>query len=226
MKKTSTISIGFLEKLIAVLFPIILGTVGWFNPKLLDFVKRISFFSDSKVIQLLELFNPFWMSMFLMFVGIVIGVLLSVTVYSEALKMNISDREVLINIDDNETIISKSEVKAIFMESNEVVIIGNKGQEILREKTDIKKEKIREIFLYHHYPWCEQDPYIDEYKLWTLQDHSLGENINSLLYERRNAIREEDKKKAKNLKMDLNELGIVVKDHGENQYIRSVQIYK
>ncbi|WP_418304062.1 hypothetical protein [Novibacillus thermophilus] len=30
------------------------------------------------------------------------------------------------------------------------------------------------------------------------------------------------KKKAKNLKMDLNELGVVVKDQGENQYVRKV----
>ncbi|MBT2217534.1 hypothetical protein KK120_17100 [Virgibacillus dakarensis] len=70
MKNTSTIGMGFLEKLIAVLFPIVLGTIGWFLPKLLDFVKRISFFSDSKVIQLLDSFNPFWVSIILMFVGV------------------------------------------------------------------------------------------------------------------------------------------------------------
>lgn len=222
MKNTSTIGMGFLEKLIAVLFPIVLGTIGWFLPKLLEFVKRISFFSDSKVIELLDAFNPFWVSIILMFVGVVIGVLLSLTVYSEALKMSISDQEILINKDDEEKIIRKSEVKEIFMEDNNVVITGNKGQELLSEKTDIKKEKIREIFLYHHYLWCEQDPYVDEFKLWALEDHLLGENTNSILYERRNAIREGDKKKAKNLKMDLNELGVVVKDQGKDQYVRKI----
>lgn len=108
------------------------------------------------------------------------------------------------------------------MEDNNVVITGNKGQELLSEKTDIKKEKIREIFLYHHYIWCEQAPYVDEFKLWALEDHLLGENTNSILYERRNAIREGDKKKAKNLKMDLNELGVVVKDQGKDQYVRKI----
>lgn len=128
--------------------------------------------------------------------------------------MNISDHEILINKDDKEKTIQKSEIKAIFMEDNEVVITDHKGQELLSEKTDIKKEKIREIFLYHHYPWCEQDPYVNEFNLWTLEDHTLGEKVNSILYERRKAIREGDKKKAKNLKMDLNELGVVVKDQG------------
>ncbi|AST94740.1 MULTISPECIES: YqeB family protein [Bacillaceae] len=222
MGNTSKIGMGFMENLIAVLFPIVLGTIGWFLPKLFDFIKRISFFSDSKAIQLLESFNPFWVSIILMFVGVVIGVFLALTIYSEALKMNISDHEILINKDDKEKTIQKSEIKAIFMEDNEVVITDHKGQELLSEKTDIKKEKIREIFLYHHYPWCEQDPYVNEFNLWTLEDHTLGEKVNSILYERRKAIREGDKKKAKNLKMDLNELGVVVKDQGENQYVRKV----
>jgi hypothetical protein len=30
------------------------------------------------------------------------------------------------------------------------------------------------------------------------------------------------KKKAKNLKMDLNELGVVVKDQGKDQYVRKI----
>ena len=222
MGNTSKIGMGFMENLIAVLFPIVLGTIGWFLPKLFDFIKRISFFSDSKAIQLLESFNPFWVSIILMFVGVVIGVFLALTIYSEALKMNISDHEILFNKDDKEKTIQKSEIKAIFMEDNEVVITDHKGQELLSEKTDIKKEKIREIFLYHHYPWCEQDPYVNEFNLWTLEDHTLGEKVNSILYERRKAIREGDKKKAKNLKKDLNELGVVVKDQGENQYVRKV----
>lgn len=222
MENTSKIGMGFMENLIAVLFPIVLGTIGWFLPKLFDFIKRIPFFFDSKAIQLLESFNPFWVSIILMFVGVVIGVFLALTIYSEALKMNISDHEILINKDDKEKTIQKSEIKAIFMEDNEVVITDHKGQELLSEKTDIKKEKIREIFLYHHYPWCEQDPYVNEFNLWTLEDHTLGEKVNSILYERRKAIREGDKKKAKNLKMDLNELGVVVKDQGENQYVRKV----
>lgn len=222
MGNTSKIGMGFPEKLIAVLSPVVLGTIGWFLPKLFEFIKRISVFSDSKVIELLDSFNPFWVSIILMFVGGVIGILLSLTIYSEALKMSIKDQEILINKDDKEKRIRKSEVKEIFMEDNTVVITGKKGQELLSEKTDIKRNKIREIFLYHQYPWSEQDPYVDEFILWTLEYNTFGEKANAILYERRNAIREGDNKKAKNLKMDLNELGIVVKDRNEEQYVREI----
>lgn len=223
MKNTTTIGMGFLEKLITVLFPIVLGMIGWFLPKLLEFIKRIPIFSDQKVIELLLSFNLFWVSIILMSVGGIIGVLLSLTVYSEALKMIVGDQEILINKDDKEKKIRKSEIKNIFMEANTVVITGNKGQELLSEKTDVKKEKIRDIFLNHHYPWSEQDPYVDQFNLWTLEDHTFGKNAYDILYDRRNAIREGDKKKAKNLKMDLNELGIIVKDQGEDQYVRKIQ---
>jgi len=223
MENTSKIGMGFLEKLIAILFPVVLGTIGWFLPKLLELVKRIPIFSDSNVIKLLNSFNPFWVSIILMFVGGVIGILLSLTIYSEALKMNVNNQEVMINKDDKEKRIRKSEIKEIFVEDNTIVIIGNKGQELLSEKTDIKRNKIKEIFLYHHYPWSEQDPYVDEFALWTLEDNTFGEKANAILYERRNAIREGEKKKVKNLKKDLSELGIVVKDRNEDQYVRKVQ---
>ncbi|SDX16727.1 hypothetical protein SAMN05444487_11167 [Marininema mesophilum] len=223
MENKSNIGMGFLEKLIAVLSPVVLGTIGWFLPMLLELMKRISVFSDSKVIELLNSFNPFWVSMILMFVGGVIGILFSLTIYSDALKMSINDQEILINKDEKEKRIRKSQVKEIFMENNTVVITGNKSQELLSEKTDIKRDKIREIFLYHHYPWSEQDPYVDEFNLWTLEDNTFGAKVNAILYERRNVIREGDKKKAKNLKMDLNELGVVVKDRNEDQYVRELQ---
>lgn len=45
---------------------------------------------------------------------------------------------------------------------------------------------------------------------------AFGEKVNAILYERRKAIRERDKKKAKNLKIDLNELGIIIKDRNED----------
>lgn len=223
MENTTKFGMGFLEKLIAIFFPVVLGTIGWFLPKLLEIVKRIPIFSDSKIIELLNLFDSFWVSIILMILGGIIGILLSLTIYSEALKVGVNNQEITVNNDDKEKKIRKSEVKEIFMEDNTVVIIGDKSQEILCEKTDIKRNKIREIFLYHHYPWSEQDPYVDEFSLWTLEDNTIGEKINTILYERRNAIREGDKKKAKNLKMDLNELGIVVKDRNEDQYVRKIQ---
>ena len=51
----------------------------------------------------------------------------------------------------------------------------------------------------------EQDPYKHEYSLWKLEDERFNKSINTILYERRNALREGNSKK-KHLRKDLNEL--------------------
>ena len=61
MQNTSTVGMSVAEKVIAVLLPIVLGIVGWYLPKLLDFIKEIPFLSDSLVLRLLELIDPFWL---------------------------------------------------------------------------------------------------------------------------------------------------------------------
>lgn len=223
MQNTSTVGMSVAEKVIAVLLPIVLGIVGWYLPKLLDFIKEIPFLSDSLVLRLLELIDPFWLSILLLIAGFIIGVILAFVIYREALKMSINDQEILIDKDDHKQIIKKSEIKEIYMDDQEVVITGHHGEELLRERTEVARENIRNIFLDYHYPWCDQDPYKDEFSLWTLGDHTLGEKANSILYERRKAIREKDEKKAKNLRMDLKELGVIVKDQGENQYVRTTR---
>lgn len=48
-------------------------------------------------------------------------------------------------------------------------------------------------------------------------------DVYSILYERRNALRDGDKKKAKHLHKDLYELGVFVNDWGEDQYDRSIK---
>src|SRR5699024_11053270 len=134
MKNTSTIGMSFLEKLIAVLSPVVLGVIGWILPKLLGLVTKIPVLSDSMIIRLLDSFNALWLSVILMIIGVVIGILVALAVYSEALKMSIKEQEIQIDRYDKKSIIKKSEAKNIFMEDHTVVITGNKGQELLREK--------------------------------------------------------------------------------------------
>lgn len=69
-----------------------------------------------------------------MFVGGIIGILLSLTIYGEALKMSVNNQEIMINKDNR-----KSEIKEIFMEDYTVVIISNKSQELLSENKDVKR---------------------------------------------------------------------------------------
>lgn len=58
MKKASVIGLGFLEKLLVIVSPILFGVIGYFSPKLIEIIKKIPLFSDSKMIELLNFINP------------------------------------------------------------------------------------------------------------------------------------------------------------------------
>ncbi|MCM3398131.1 hypothetical protein M3638_09880 [Oceanobacillus profundus] len=223
MKNTSVIRLGFLEKLLIIVSPILSGIIGWFLPRLLEIVKRIPLFADSKFIELFNFINPFWLSVIFMFIGVIVGILFSLTIYSEALKMRITSESIHISKDDQEKQITKSNVKAVFVDKRQVVVIDQADREWLRETSDINPGKIKDTFLMHNFPWLEQDPYKQEYSLWKLEDERFSSSVNTILYERRNAIREGNTKKVKHLRKDLNELGVFVKDQGEDQFVRSIK---
>lgn len=223
MKKASVIGLGFLEKLLTIVSPILLGVIGYFSPKLIEIIKKIPLFSDSKIIELLNFINPFWLPIILMLIGVIAGILFSLIIYSEALKMNITSESIHVNKDDQKKQITRLNVKAVFVDKRQVVIIDQEDREWLRETSDITPSKIKDTFLMHGFPWVEQDPYKHEYSLWKLEDERFNKSINTILYERRNALREGNSKKKKHLRKDLNELGVFVKDDGEDQYVRSIK---
>ncbi|MEI5891103.1 hypothetical protein DXB51_16955 [Bacillus cereus] len=223
MKNTSVIGLGFLEKLLTIVSPILLGIIGYFSPKLIEIIKGIPLFSDSKIIELLHSINPFWLPIILMLIGAIAGILFSLIIYSDALKMKINSESIHMSKDDQEKQITKANVKVVFVENRQVVVIDQEDREWLRETSDISPNKIKDTFLLHDFPWVEQDPYKQEYSLWKLEDERLSKSVNAILYKRRNAIREGNSKKKKHLRKDLNELGVFVKDEGEDQYIRSIK---
>ncbi|HDR7794025.1 TPA: hypothetical protein QCY19_004979 [Bacillus luti] len=223
MRKASVIGLGFLENLLVIISPILLGTIGYFSPKLIEIIKRIPLFSDSKIIELLNSINPFWLPIILMLIGTIAGILFSLIIYSDALKMKINSEGIHMSKDDQEKQITKANVKAVFVDKRQVVILDQEDREWLRETSDINQSKIKDTFLMHGFPWVEQDPYKHEYILWKLEDERFNKSINTILYERRNALREGNSKKKKHLRKDLNELGVFVKDDGEDQYVRSIK---
>lgn len=223
MKNTSVIGLGFLEKLLVIISPFLIGTIGWFLPGLLEPLKRIPPFANLKLMELLNLISPFWLSVICMAIGIIAGILFSLTVYSEALKMKITSESIHISKNDKEKQIAKPDVKAIFVDKRQVVVIDQADREWLRETSDIQPGKIKDIFYMHSFPWVDQDPYKQDYSLWKLEDERFSSSVNAILYERRNAIREGNSKKTRHLNKDLNEMGVFVKDQGEDQYVRSIK---
>lgn len=124
------------------------------------------------------------------------GILLTLIIFNESLKFTITFENLRFKINDKVETIDKKNISAIYMENNQLVILGESSNKLYREVFDTKKETAREAFNHYHYPWYEKDPYESLYQRWVL-GHS--EKINTLLYAREHTLKEGKKANAKYL---------------------------
>ncbi|KAB8127930.1 50S ribosomal protein L29, partial [Gracilibacillus oryzae] len=97
------------------------------------------------------------------------------------------------------------------------------GLELFRGQPDYKKSRVIEAFTQHRYPWKENDPFEDQYQRWVAAHPDFPQNVNALLSAREQALIDEEKKEAEELRKDLVNLGVVIRDKGKRQYVRMVR---
>lgn len=208
------------EKMLIAVIPIILSAIFYFLPSLLLLARMIPFLSDSQAIDFITGLEGNWLQWVLAIIGLVIGGFLSIYIYTEILKMEINRDFVVIDIFDKKTEILKSDIESVFKEGKKLVIIDKEGFELLREDTDYSAERLKNTFKKFHYPWVSQDPHAEAFFEWSVNHRDVGQRANDILYDRLQAKRDDEDKKVKELRQDLMEMGVVVKDEGNRQYIR------
>ncbi|PTH95342.1 50S ribosomal protein L29, partial [Staphylococcus shinii] len=141
-------------------------------------------------------------------------------ILSESLKVIISDDDIKLQIGDEQKIINKSDISAVFVEKKTLIILGKYSNELYRESIESKIETTKKAFLYHRYPWKEEDPFTKQYKRWVLGHPDFSNQINALLYAREHALKNDEEDEAKQLRQDLVQLDVVIRDDKNAQYVR------
>lgn len=214
------LGLNTIEKTLVVAIPIILSIVSYFLPSLLLLIQEIPFLSDNQLVNFITGLESAWIRWVLAGIGFIAGILLSLYIYTEILKIEVYRDYILIDIFDKKTKILKSDIESIFKEKKKLVIIDINGLELLRENTDYSPGRLKDVFQKYHYPWVKNDPHSGEFFEWSTDHTDLNERANDILYNRRQAMRADEEKTVKNLRQDLMEIGIVVKDKGDRQYVR------
>lgn len=222
MEQNKTI-LGFsrFEKIMIILIPMILGaTIGWFLPTIAKWIVKLPFIPLEKLFIFASHSNSFWFSIIAMIIGIAAGITLSIFILSESLKVIISDDDIKLQIGDEQKIINKSDISAVFVEKKTLIILGKYSNELYRECIESKIETTKKAFLYHRYPWKEEDPFTKQYKRWVLGHPDFSNQINALLYAREHALKNDEEDEAKQLRQDLVQLDVVIRDDKNAQYVR------
>ena len=219
--KEIVLGLSRFEKKLYFWVPMVLGgMLGWFIPVIADWLLKLPVVPWGGIIEFITSLNSLWFSIVASIIGIIVGIIWTLIIYNESLEIKINFENLQLKIDDKIDTIDKKDISAIYIDYNQLVILGESSNQLYREVLDAKKETAQEAFNHFQYPWCEKDPYEGQYQRWVLGHPDFPEKINALLYAREITLREGKKKEAKYLQMDLAKLGVVIRDENNAQYVR------
>lgn len=138
--------------------------------------------------------------------------------------VTVSPDGVLIKYRKSSVRFSRAEIGQIFMDGEELVLVDTSSRELSRTTGDSSiSRKLKEAFERFGYAWMgTSDPRDAEFIPWVDRSGDLDEKMHTLLRSRRRALADEKPGAAEEAREGLAELGIVVRDRGDEQQYRIV----
>lgn len=153
-------------------------------------------------------------------VGGLAGLVLAVLMALDLAKLTVTDADVTISRGGEGRTFARAAVGAVFLDGKHLVLLGTKGDELVRESVDLDKARLTESFTAHGFPWREGDPYEADFRMWVQDTEDMPAGANALLRARERAVDHGDKSHANDIRTELAKLGIVVRDWNKRQYWR------
>lgn len=203
---------------IVVLFPIIFACIGWFLPAIAAWLFRLNLpFIPYQ--GLLEWFAS-WNELFLFICGAIGGILLSIYIFQDSLEVTITDEQVHLKAKKRVKTLTKQEIAVVFMERKKLSFLDSNGMELFQSTLEAKKQNAAYAFQTYAYPWEDVDPYEGTYLCWKENHPDFTGLANELLAKRKKALENSKTKEADELRNDLIQAGVIIKDDKKKQYAR------
>ncbi|MGW0435986.1 YqeB family protein [Micromonospora sp. NPDC003197] len=153
------------------------------------------------------------------------GLVLAFLGVQESLTITVAnDRVTLKRGDGGVQAVDRSAVAGVFLDGKHLVLLGRSTDELAREKSDLDAARLTNAFRAHGYPWlAEGDPYRNDYRRWVPGLPELPAGADALLKARDRALRNGENRDAVELRTELAQLGVVVRDEEKRQYWRLSQ---
>jgi hypothetical protein len=163
-----------------------------------------------------------WATVGAVVLGAGVGFVLALIGAHETLQLTVSSGEVRMKRMDVPSEAARADVASVFLDGKQLVLLGSRGEELAREKSDLPAARVRSAFESHGYPWVAEDPYKDQYRLWVEDLPDLPPGANPVLKARAKALEKDSETDARELRVELVKLGVVVREQKKRQYIRVV----
>lgn len=169
MRETeSVLGLNKAEKTLIILVPMVLGgLIGWFIPVIADWLLNLPVVPWEKLIEFIASLNSLWVSIVATIIGIIVGILLTLTIFEESLEVTITYENIQLKLGDKVDTLDKKDISTIYIENKQLIILGKNSNELYREVFETKIDTVRETFRTYQYPWKEKDPFEKDYQRWT-----------------------------------------------------------
>lgn len=163
-----------------------------------------------------------WLTIGAFVVGAVAGLVLAFIGQHETLQLTVSDADVRMRRMDVPSSATRDAVASVFLDGKRLVLLGPRGEEVASEKSELPRDRVRSAFEAHGYPWVDEDPFKDQYRLWVEDLPDLPPGANAVLNARSKALDKDGETDVRELRGELVKLGVVVRDQKKRQYVRVV----
>ncbi|MEV6372490.1 YqeB family protein [Micromonospora musae] len=154
-------------------------------------------------------------------IGAVAGLLLAGAGTAERLTVTVDRERTTLRRDGEQQEALRHQVRIVLVDGSDLVLLDGDDGELLRERSELNRDRLRAAFRAHGWPWAEEDPHRAAYRLWVPELPGLPAGADALLRARERAIEGNRRDDARELRRELGRLGVVVRDEERRQYWRS-----
>lgn len=200
-------------------FPAVGGALLWGLSRIVDWLSGQDWVPLEDLFDLAASAGEPWLSIGAIAVGVLLGLGLAFLGHADSLTVVIAEDTVTTTRGGKDRTVATADVAGVFRDGKYLVLLDGDGAELLREKSDIARERMRQDFVDCGFTWLDADPHADEWRRWVDGTPDLPKGANALLRTRAKELKKLDPDLA-DVNAELRRLGVMVRDEKGKQHWR------
>lgn len=194
-------------------FPVLGAVALWLVSRAADWVASLPWAPMQGVFKLVASAPEPLLSIGALIVGVLAGLAIAFFADLEYVTADIGPDQAALTVDGVTRTVPRAATAAVFQDGKNLVLLGHDATELARLHGDFDTKRFAAAFERHGYPWRpDGDPYAADFRRWVTAQPGLPAGAHALFKARAHALKKGNKQDAEQLRTELAELGIVVRE--------------
>ncbi len=205
---------------LGVVAPVAGGAAGYVLPRLASWTTTLEWVPFQGPLGLVASWSGWLAQCILVALGVVLGAGFVMFAFYESLRVVVTETSIELTEDGETRELSRSEIAMVFVDGKELVILDGSSRQLVRAPIEEKTATIKQTFTAYGYLFVDGDPYRALYHRWVPDTLSLPPEADAIMRAREKALEKKSTSDARDLRCELDRIGIVIRDVKTAQYWR------